>query len=819
MRLLAAVLVCFVLPAATAGPAYADDASRAVLVIDRGADAKLGGASDAGNALRIWKTLEANGVDTTLLAAGVGANGETSIKAVQPTRAALAALDDDPVFAFRGPTDARAALAHVLDAGGKGAVDVILLGPWSEVAVEKAATFRSTLKRWDARAPEGTRIFSIGKGTGRAAVAAARGWVGDGRVVIGFDKPAVTTTGFSPLPGAEGTTTPLKASIRVLGDVLWMGAPPKETATRGTPVLSVSSDVAEDRFESKVLSGLHTWTLLRRVVDGRTATVTFRPTEDAKIHWFVRPPEPLTFRWEQLLADARLLGSKGEAAPVFAAIDAVAGKPISTAFRLLRTRSGRTPAWRVGAEQGALPPGLTVDIGDEVQTSPEIVEAEVRVRFEAARGRPLSAQGVITLTADGMPETLRMPYEVRVQPGRLTLEAEGHPVALPTASKDPRTRLLLVAANPNTPASVPLRASCDGGQERYLQARVHVPGRGVVTWALTEPFPLATGAPHELEFVLAGDPPEDVTWPCKLTLALDAVEGVEITGAEPTTVRVRRRRPRLVLEQPLPEHRLLGATLMVEEPPVLTLDADGGDGDWLVGLLESQPVVRVGSEAPIGWQAVPRGPGVWHLVPAGRWTGPEPGIFEDETLSIDVSFEWPAGDVPPPTQVPVRVPARWGKRGFLLVGLAGLALILALTVMGWMRTPAVKGTLLYTVDGLDGTVGRLDLLPVKRGTKPVTSDPKGRLAVAGDGDVVAKVRATRVGGMLEYTDAEGGRERRLLVDGMSLRLGRHLVRYVSGRAQDADASRAPTEVPDLLGPEYDLESGRIDGMGEADDKR
>ena len=245
---------------------------------------------------------------------------------------------------------------------------------------------------------------------------------------------------------------------------------------------------------------------------------------------------------------------------------------------------------------------------------------------------------------------------------------------------------------------------------------------------------------------------------------------------------------------------------------MLTLDADGGDGDWLVNLLETQPVVRVGGDAPIGWQAVSRGAGTWHVVPAGRWTGAEPGIFEDETLTIGLTFEWPAGDAPPPASLPVRIPARWGRKGFLLVGFAGLALLLALTVLGWMRTPAVKGTLLYTVDGLGSTVGRLDLVPVKRGTKPVTSDAKGRLTVAGDGEAIAKVRATRVGGMLEYTDPEGGRERRLLVDGMSLRLGRHLVRYVSGRAHEVDSSQAPTEVPDLLGPEYDIESGRIDAL-------
>ncbi|MDJ0522272.1 MAG: hypothetical protein QNJ90_09385 [Planctomycetota bacterium] len=812
MRLPVALLACLTVLAVAAGAAHANGGSSAVLVLDRGADAKAGAASDAGNALRIWKALEARGVDTRLVAAGVGSSGETQIAAVQPTRAGIASLDEDPVFSFRGPTDARAALAHVLDATPKGAVDVILLGPWSEVAVEKARAFSGTIKRWDARAPEDSRILAIGRGPGRQVLAPARGWVGDGRVVVGFGAPRIETQGYSPLPRTDGPAAPLAASIRVLGDVLWMGAP-AEGGDKSSAVLTVASDVPEDRFEARVLAGLHTWSLSRRVEDGRTATLTFRRVEDDTVHWIVPPPQPLTFQWEDLKADARLLGPQAEAVPVFAAVDAEAGKPVSTAFRLLRTLSGRTPAWRVGVEEGALPPGLDVRVGDEARTSPEVAEAEVRVTFKAQAGRPLEARGVITLTADGMPRTLKLPYEIRVQPGRFAWEITPAPAAIPHAEKDARTRLVLRPTNGNAPKGLPLRAACDDGEEAWLGARVHVSGGGVVPWDLAEPFDLAAGVAHELEFVLAGELPQDVSWPVTVTLTPGTVDGVEV-DAKPVEVTVRHREPRLILALPLSEHRLEGSTLLTDKPPVLTLDADGGDGAWLVDLLETEPVVRVLGDAPIGWQAVPRGSGTWHLLPAGRWTGAAPGIFEDETLDIELAFDWPPGAVPATAKVPVRIPARWGRKGILLVVLAGLALLLALTVVGWMRTPPVRGTLLYTVDGLEGTVGRLDLEPVKRRTRPVTSDPRGRLSVDGEGKVVARVRATRVGGMLEYTDEGGARERRLLVDGMSLRLGRHLVRYVSGRAHEVSEAEAPTEVPDLLGPEYDLESGRIERLDE-----
>jgi hypothetical protein len=166
--------------------------------------------------------------------------------------------------------------------------------------------------------------------------------------------------------------------------------------------------------------------------------------------------------------------------------------------------------------------------------------------------------------------------------------------------------------------------------------------------------------------------------------------------------------------------------------------------------------------------------------------------------------------------VPVVIPARWGERGFVLLSLALMALLLILLVSIYMRTPPVKGTLLYTVDGLDGTVGRLDLAAVGRKVHVIVSDPNGKLVVAKRGDSIAKVRPTRVGGMLEYVDVSGSKERRLLVDGVSLRLGRHIIRYVYGRATDQELPPTTPPGEDLLGTEFDIESGRIQALGDDD---
>ena len=791
--------------------ARADAAPRAVLVLDRGTDAEIGSASDAGNALRIWKALEARGVD-----AGVGAGGETLLATVPATRAGLASLDKDPVFAFRGATDPRAALAYVLDNDGEGAVDVILLGPWSQVPAEKAKSFAATIRRWNDKAPEGSRILSIGKGPGREALTTARGWAGDGRVVIGFETPTAETANYSPLAREDGPAAPLEATVRTVGDVLWMGPPPESQEGTAAPVLDTASDVATDRFEAKIVASVYAWHLVRRPQDGRMATLTFRRSAAEAVYWLAEPPSPFTFRWDKLLPDAHLVDAAGKPVPVFAALDASVGQPISLALRLQRTLSGRTPAWQVGAETGALPEGLTVKIGNEVRASPEVGETEVRITFTARAGAPLDVQGALTLTADGMPTVLRVPFAVRVQPGRLVWQGTIQTSPLPPAATDARTTFTVRAANANAPAHVALAATCDGNQARWLRAFVHTPDGGVVSWRLGEPLSVPLDVEHSIAFAVDEDAldksaPEQPEWPGVVTLAPVPAAGLEIEG-EPLAIPVRERRARLILREPILEHRLAGTTLVSDEFPILTLDADGGDGTWLVALMETAPVVRALGKAPMNWQAVPRGTGTWHVVPAGRWTGPEPGIFEDKSLTLDLALEWPPGIVPAKIQVPVRVPARWGKKGFLFIGFAGLALVLALTVLGWMRTPAVTGTLLYTVDGLAGTVGRLDLSPVKRRTSVLSSDPKGRLIVGGPGEAIAKVRATRVGGMLEYTEADGSRERRLLVDGMSLRIGRHLVRFVSGRPADTADAEPLQDVPDLLGPEYDLESGRIDTM-------
>lgn len=783
----------------------AEPARRVVIVLDRGAAARDSRRTDANNALRLWTALTGRGVDCAFLAAGVDEDGTTLVDDVTPTRQGLEALGRRPVFDFQGPTDPRAALARALEHGGEGAVDVVLLGPFEPGAEpdEPKADYADAVERWNEDAAAGSRILAVRThADGRARLADARGLVGEGRLVVGFGAPQVETQPFSPFAAPEGG---IEARVLVMADVLGLGQ-----QTRHGAVLTARSDVAADDVRVDVTAGLHTIVVRRQPRDGRTATLAFQLVEDADdVHWLADAPDPLTFRWDELAKEARLVGRDDAPAAAFAAVDVTVGSPKEVTLRLLRTRTGPTPAWRVRAEEGELPPGLSVTIGDEVQVSPEVGEAPVRLVFEARAGRPLEAQGTLRIEADGVDEPVRLPYEIRVAKGEVRLEGTVVPASLPPSAAEPRTTIRLVAENDNAPAALQLRARCDGGQERWLRGLVGTAGGDVTRWDLQQPLLLDVGVERTLAFELDESAPPELVWPCEVTLVPEKVTGVEVDGRVVLTVR--KRKPRIELVGPPPTFRLEDGTLRADTPFVLRLDPDGGDGDYLLELLQTSPSLR-SRGGLIGWQAVTRGQGVWHIVPTGEWAGAEPGIFQDQDAHVDLEIVWPVGRTPGTVSVPVEVKARWGKRGFVILSLALMALLLALLVVGYMRTPPVQGVLLYTVDGLDGTVGRLDLAAVGRKPKRVLTDDKGKLSIGTKGDAIAKVRPTRVGGMLEYIDHSGVKERRLLVDGVSLRIGRHLVRYIYGRPEDEVQPTAGAADEDLLGPEYDLESGKIDAL-------
>jgi hypothetical protein len=739
---LGGLLVLLALLAGT--PARADGERALLVVLDRGAGAESSAEGDAGNALRILGQAARQGRPATLLALGRSAKGRVVSTQVEPDAAGLQALAEDENYAFRGDSDARVALQRA-QAAHKGSepMDVVLLGPFAEAPAEdegedaaaeatekeaKAEAARAALvAAWNEKAPAGSRVLPIGiSNEALETLQGTEGLASTGFLVPGMEAPRLSIFPFSPLRHPPAAPAPLVAEAQVLVDVLRLG-----TATEIPPLLEMLSDVKEDRITTTMLEGRHTFHLERAQGDGRIAALRFRPAPTQSVIWLCDVPETLSFRWEALEPDAQLVGPNDETPPTFAAIDVEVGAPYASAFRVRRSRVGPTPAWRASFPDGAAPEGLRVEIGDETRVSDEIAETEVRVSLTARPATPLQAKGRIAIRADGWEQDLLLPFEVRVRPGVARLVVVAQPHALPRAATDAPSTLEVRAVNANTPASLRVQATSAGNQSSWLAALLEAPDGTQRQVPLSEPFAVEVGVLYKLRLARLPAAPTDLDWPAELTLSLVPTPGVEIDDrqvAPPLGVRVRR--PRLVQVGRTPRYDVVDGTVSATGALRLRLDPDGADGDTALAWMQTEPRLRVAGDTPIGWKTVGSGPGEWTIVPAGTWSGPPPGIFEPKTLTIALQIEWPVGDAPGPFDLSMQIAPKWGGKGFLLIGLAGAAVLLGISVMFLMRSAPVRGTLIYTVDGLEGTVGRLDLAPVGRRTSAVTADERGRLSWA-----------------------------------------------------------------------------------------
>ena len=398
------------LPAAMAEPG-----ADVVLVLDRGKDAESAADGDAGNVLRMAGALGRRGAETILLALGSDARNRPVTKNFEASPEAIEGLAKDEDYGFRGSSDVRVALERALAAHeGDGPVDVILIGPYGGPAASDANDAEAATKdplagvvpAWNEKAAPQSRILPVGlSARALAALAGARGLHASGLVVIGMGEPEVIVEPFSPLAGDSATPEALMARVRLLVDVLRLGAAGPISA-----VASLASDADEDSIHTKMLAGLHEFQIERRQQDGRTATLRFQPVGGESVVRLCDLPAPLTFRWDRLKPDVRLIGPAGEVPPLFTAIDVEVGTPRETAFRLRRSRTGPTPAWRANFGKHERPPGLKITIGDEVKISEEIAEYEVRLSFHARPARPIHAKGTILLEADGVDQKPRLPY-------------------------------------------------------------------------------------------------------------------------------------------------------------------------------------------------------------------------------------------------------------------------------------------------------------------------------------------------------------------------------------------------------------------------
>ncbi len=793
---------------AAAAPAHAEDA---VVVLDRGAGSASTAERDATLAARLVEALRARDVRTRLVVFGTRPNGRTRAAELRgaPERALEEALTREG-FGFEGGTDPRVALEIAIRrVGTVGSLSVFLVGAFAgdPAEAEEDGEGRQALEQWSEKAPETSRIFALGASAKRTLLLKdAKGAVVDGAVVVEAGDVEVDPEPFSPLALEGGASVPLEARIHVPLVYVPSGAGPSG------PVLEAKSRLPRDRFEplAEELERVG-FRLKHDAADGRVATVVFQAPDTPAILWLAEPPLPRTFTWTALARDARLRSHAGTQPLPFEVGEAWARQPHRVTYRLVRTRAGPPPSWRARVEGDAIGPGLDVSFDTEVVLDEETAYCPVAVTFHATPGQALEARGTLVIESDDHPATFRIPYHVRVPPGlvAVALETPDDPTPLPAGPEDPWWLLLVEARNANVPSSVSVRWTVDPPEAADRLAVEMRSDDGLSIWPLGANGMLEPGVRYRVR---------PTPWPATetvpkatLSIVLDEQPGVE--GVAEGSGRLRPREPALfVSDFPGSAYRVEDGEVVVGYPPLsLVLFPDGGSGDWLLAIQAIPPEVRTEGASTLAWRAEATGAGTWDLVPTGPWQGERAGIFEGRVDVERVHVSWPGGGAPGTLEIPVEVPARWGPAGWILVVLAGLALALGGWGLWQLRPAPVGGTLLYTMADREGAVGRLDLTGVGRRTTDVKADGSGRLGLSGAGPLILRIRPTRVGGLL-VLEGDGGRQEHLLVDGLTLDAGSHRVRYVSGHAEDLRPAAPLPRQEDLLGPDFDLPTGRFDQL-------
>jgi hypothetical protein len=454
-----------------------------------------------------------------------------------------------------------------------------------------------------------------------------------------------------------------------------------------------------------------------------------------------------------------------------------------------------------------------VAFSPEAAATEDTLFTEMRVTCRARPGFPVEAEGTIRITSRDHPAGLDLPYRFGVPPGQVVvrLEAPQDARPLPAAGDAEPWRVAVESQNANVPRLVRVEAVLEpAAMAREVTARLSSAGGLDVAWDLTTPIELRADAPYALRFELSAGV---LGTEGSIRLRLPEQRGVE--GETVGVGRIARRNPRLVPSAASGTYRMDGGETTGDPPLRLEVDADGGTGAWRLALLEITPVVTAPADALFDLEVKPEEPGRWVLVPAGAWRGERADTFASRTHTFELQVAWEPGGAPLRIPVTVEVEPRWGPAGWILVGLAVLAVVLGLWGVTQLRAAPVAGTLLYTVRGREGAVGRLDLSPAGRRKTAIHADDAGRLHLGpGAGAPVAIVKPTRVGGLLLVAGDDGsggdaGEASHLLVDGLSVSTKTHGLRYVSGRPDTAVLPPVPAPEADLLGPEFDMQTGRF----------
>lgn len=846
-----------IVPIWAAAPASADDA---VVVLDRGRGARAEAHRHEQQALRVVRALEARDVETRLVLYGTRPDGRvraSSLSGDLEDRIARAGAKEG--WRYEGATDPRHALeASVEDYDGAGPLVVVLLGPFGAeatsapggddgestgddeeeangdpagdrasgdgAAADSAAA--EALAAWESRAPPTVRVFAPDVSSQRLAlIGEARGVVTAGGIVLACGDPVGAPAPWSPLATSDEERS-LGATVHVPLELLAIGDAPRErlfaaasSDGRGTLEWVQPASPSGEAGEEGV-----TFSVTRALVSDdpatRIETVSFSVVEDPRWLWLTDPPQPRTIQWTSLRPDARIawFADADGRIPVDAArpLDASplhVGSPVTRLCRMEHTRVGTDPIWRVAVVDGDLPAGWSVEPGDVVNLTDEVARRDLVIRIEPHPGDPGTWQGSVLIQADGHPRRFVVPFQFVTPPGQVVarLEAPTEARRLPAAENSLPWNLHLEEETPNAPRLVRVEAVLEPASlASVLTARLEGTGGVDLAWDLASPLDLQPGRRYALHLDLA---PGVAAAQGTMALRIPDQRGVQGRAAGRGVLVPRA--PRLRVASSAWHYGMDGGEVVGDPPLLLEVDADGGGGAWRLALLETEPSVEVAAGAQVAFALRPDGPGRWALVPDSGWRGARGDTFSDREESVPVRVTWAPGAVPEDLSLTIRVRARWGAAGWILAALAALALALGLWGLLQLRAAPVDGTLLYVVEGRQSAVGRLDLTPAGRHVTPVLADKAGRLSLGGrrkhGGSPVAIVRPTRVGGLLEIPTATPA-ERHLLVDGLTVTAGSHRFRYVAAQPEAAIVPGVDALGPELLGPEYDLPTGRIDAL-------
>ncbi len=788
-----------------AGAVTGARADEVVVVLDRGEGAKEKAAEHERVALAL---LEAYAKDAPRLVL-YGARPDGRARSGVLSRGFAKALDQSRTregWRYDGPTDIRKALDLARGRAREGeALLVFLIGPFAGPLLE-ADEGGAFLDAWKADAAARHRVIPLfASNEARALLEGVEGVQQRGWVVLGHGEAEVQTSPFAPL----ADDARLEARVRLPLDLVAVGR------ADGVLPIDVVSDREGDRLDVDARrDGLHVH-LRRDDLARDEATLTFRLPDDADVLALVSAPAAVEFRWGERIRGARLEQPEPqEEALRYEALEVI-GKAAPHTVAILVADADTASTWSVSDERGALPTGLEIDVSTEDTERPHVRRHVFEMAF-AYPGQPVDVSGSLLIRGTGHDATFHVPYRLSTAPARIHVRPDGDDAdrKLPLAEEDSDLVWLVEHLAGNVPPHIRLRVLVGGDAlAEHLDLDVRVGERD---------DPLAEGGGQTITIAGADLPTrvrvrprlQEDAWPEDGEIRLTLVEEAGVLGTADGAGRLTARRPRLVLEpgpaaQTPPPYVLDDAVLEARRPWMARIDTDGGPASWRRALWARAPVLAWPADAPIAWRLDALGDGAWALVPEGPWSGERAGTFEAREESLAVQLDWPLGPAPGAIGLPVLVKPRWGSAGWILVGLAAIALVIGGIALSHLRSPAVVGTLLYAVEGKEGAVGRLDLSAVGRGRRALRVDEAGRLHLGGKGSRLGQVRASRIGGMLDVDVPDGERTRHLLVDGLALETGSHRLRYVSGRPEDSRVDFQPEPVPDLLGPEFDLTGGRI----------